>query len=335
MAERGLFDKSAWLTLLDVCAVAGDMDRTLQVFEEMKAEDCCDEVAYNRVVKAYCNADKVALAEQVVSRMEQDGFPPSSVTYNFLLAKHTGDAAYSRAWNVVKTMQKKGIEEDWFTVLTLVKAMKTCRDETYTRHVLEMLDTTTVDLLRDDIYFNTFLDAVMRTKDACRLERLVEQTLQRKFVPSLATMNMMIKAFSSLKRIDEATALWKEMTEVRAVEPNMISLGCIADALVVNDRLDDALRRMEAAGFQADYSIYNVLIEAAAMRQRFEIADSAFEQMLESGIPPSSYTLMILIKRHGREGNVERAGNLLRTLPEKYGFKVGTNVYSCYITVCT
>ena len=36
---------------------------------------------------------------------------------------------------------------------------------------------------------------------------------------SLATMNMMIKAFSSLKRIDEATALWKEMTEVRAVEP--------------------------------------------------------------------------------------------------------------------
>jgi len=441
MAERGLLDKNAWLTLLDVCAVSGDMERTLAIFEEMKAEDCCDEVAYNRVVKAYCNADKVALAEQVVSRMEQDGFPPSSVTYNFLLAKYTGDAAYSRAWNVVKTMQKKGIEEDWFTVLTLVKATKTCRDETYVRHVLELLDTTTVDLLRDDIYFNTVLDAVMKTKDMRRLERLVEQTLQRKFVPSLATMNMMIKAFSSLKRIDEATALWKEMTEVRAVEPNMISLGCIADALVVNDRLDDALRiveewkdrvppntiiystlikghairrdakgalalldkmsaeghapnlvtintvldaccrgsqlqqcvrvfeslpslgleadritystmikgfardgdldgaqgflrRMEAAGFQADYSIFNVLIEAAAMRQRFEIADSAFEQMLASNIPPSSYTLMILIKRHGREGNVERAGALLRTLPEKYGFKVGTNVFSCYITVC-
>ena len=33
---------------------------------------------------------------------------------------------------------------------------------------------------------------------------------------------------------------------------------------------------MEDAGFQADYSIYNVLIEAAAMRQRFEIADSAY-----------------------------------------------------------
>merc|ERR1719359_915305 len=130
MLGKGLMDKNAWLTLLDVCAVAGNMESTLKVFREMKEEDCCDEVAYNRVVKAYCNADKVALAEQLLPRMEQDGFPPSSVTYNFLLAKHVADASYQRAWNVVKTMQKKGIEEDWFTVLTLVKAMKTCKDDT-------------------------------------------------------------------------------------------------------------------------------------------------------------------------------------------------------------
>ena len=49
MAERGLLDKNAWLTLLDVCAVSGDMERTLAIFEEMKAEDCCDEVAEGRL----------------------------------------------------------------------------------------------------------------------------------------------------------------------------------------------------------------------------------------------------------------------------------------------
>jgi pentatricopeptide repeat protein len=373
--------------------------------------------------------------------MEEDGFAPTSVTYNFLLTKHQADSEYRKAWTVIRTMQAKGLEEDWFTVLTLVKAVKTCKDETFVRNVLELLDTTKVDLLRDDIYYNTVLDAVMRTKDTRRLSALVDRTSKTKFIPSLATMNMMIKAYSSLKRIDEATALWREMTEVRAVEPNMISLGCITDALVVNDRLDEAvalveewkgrvplntiiystlikgyairkdargalkvldrmsaeghapnlvtintvidaccragaldecvkvfnslpslgmdadritystvikgfardgdldgaaafLRRMEAAGFRSDYTIFNVLIEAAAMRTRFDIADNCFEQMLREGIAPSSYTLMILIKRHGREGNVAKAAELLETLPARFGFKVSPNVYSAYITVC-
>jgi len=441
MMEKGLMDKGAWQTLLDVCAVAGDMDCTLRIFNEMKAEGFADELAYNRLVKGYCNADQLPLAEKIIRTMEEDGFTPSSVTYNFLLTKHQGDGDFRKAWGVIRTMQAKGLEEDWFTVLTLVKAMKTCKDEVFVRNVLELLDTTKVDLLRDDIYYNTVLDAVMRTKDMRRLSVLVDRTLKTKFIPSLATMNMMIKAYSSLKRIDEATALWREMTEVRAVEPNMISLGCITDALVVNDRLDEAvtlvdewkgrvplntiiystlikgyairkdakgalrvldrmsaeghapnlvtintvidaccragaldecvkvfnslpslgmdadritystvikgfardgdldgaatfLRRMEAAGFRSDYTIFNVLIEAAAMRTRFDVADSCFEQMLKEGIAPSSYTLMILIKRHGREGNVAKAGELLETLPARYGFKVSANVYSAYITVC-
>merc|ERR1719301_395554 len=91
---------------------------------------------------------------------------------------------------------------------------------------------------------------------------------------------------------------------------------------------------MEAAGFRSDYTIFNVLIEAAAMRTRFDVADHAFEQMLKEGIAPSSYTLMILIKRHGREGNVAKAGELLQKLPAQYGFKVTANVYSAYIGVC-
>jgi pentatricopeptide repeat protein len=441
MLGKGLMDKNAWLTLLDVCAVAGNMESTLKIFGEMKDEDCCDEVAYNRLVKGYCNADQLVKAEQIIARMDEDGFAPTSVTYNFLISKHQADGQYSKAWQIIDRMHQKGLEEDWFTVLTLVKAMKFCKDETFVRNVLELLDSTHVDLMRDDIYFNTVLDAVMRTKDQRRLEKLIDRTVKTKFVPSLATMNMMIKAFSSLKRVDEAQALWKEMTEVRALEPNMISLGCIADALVVNDRLDEAvklveawkgkvplntiiystlikgfairkdaqgaldildkmsveghapnlvtintvidaccragqleecvkvfnrvpelgmepdritystmikgfardgdldgaqtfLRRMEAAGFRSDYSIFNVLIEAAAIRSRFDVADMAFNQMLAEGLTPSSYTLMILIKRHGREGNVQKAGELLHTLPEKYGFKVSANIYSTYITVC-
>ena len=53
-------------------------------------------------------------------------------------------------------------------------------------------------------------------------------------------MNTIMKAFSSLKRIDEAMELWRVMTEVRELEPNEISIGCVTDALVSNDRVDEA-----------------------------------------------------------------------------------------------
>ena len=63
----------------------------------------------------------------------------------------------------------------------------------------------------------------------------------------------------SLRRIDDVKSLWHEMPVVREMEPSEISIGCVVDALVSTDALDDAVRRrvqrdsagvVEAAGDQ-------------------------------------------------------------------------------------
>ena len=53
MKERNLLDSNAWLTVLDVCSVSGDIDSMLKIFEEMKEGGFLDELAYNRVIKGY------------------------------------------------------------------------------------------------------------------------------------------------------------------------------------------------------------------------------------------------------------------------------------------
>merc|ERR1719463_832547 len=150
-----------------------------------------------------------------------------------------------------------------------------------------------------------------------RLSALVDRTSKTKFIPSLATMNMMIKAYSSLKRIDEATALWREMTEVRAVEPNMISLGCITDALVVNDRLEEAKALVEEWRGRVPLNtiIYSTLIKGYAIRKDAKGALKVLDRMSAEGHAPNLVTINTVIDACCRAGALDECVKVFNSLP--------------------
>jgi pentatricopeptide repeat protein len=51
-------------------------------------------------------------------------------------------------------------------------------------------------------------------------------------------------------------------------------------------------------------------------------------------INPNSYTLSILIKRFGRQGDLTKAFELVYELPRKYGFRANAHVWTCLISAC-
>jgi pentatricopeptide repeat protein len=51
-------------------------------------------------------------------------------------------------------------------------------------------------------------------------------------------------------------------------------------------------------------------------------------------IQPNSYTLSILIKRFGRQGDLSKAFQLVDQLPRRFGFRANAHVWTCLISAC-
>lgn len=442
LRDRGLEDKAAVNSVLDVCVCAGQLDDALALFEEQaKLGSNVDVISYNTLIKGYCNQRETAKAKKLFRKMEELGLEANDVTYNSILNAHVRERNYEDAWEWY-VMMKKHIPEDTYTMSTLAKSLKTCQDQKFIGRVLGALDQTEVDITSDDVLLNVTLDAFVRMKDMKRLHGVVQKVKNMTMVPPVTTVNTLMKAFSTLKRIDEVMELWRMMTEVRNLEPDSISIGCVTDALVSNERVDEAaefiktqkkkykmntihystlikgfainrnsagawqaymdmkeggiapnlvtmntlmdafaragkmrecaevledikqnmdfkpdritystivkgfcmqgqidqaiavMESIQRSGFPADVIIFNTILDACCSRDRFAMCDHLYEQMLSEGITPTNFTLTVLVKRFGREGNVAKAFEVMETLPAQYGFKANLQAYTCLISAC-
>merc|ERR1719316_1259561 len=443
LRAKGLGDKAAFNSVLDVCVCSGQMAEALALFNEQQKELMeCDVIAYNTLIKGYCNQRQVGKATEMFYRLQKDGFDANDVSYNSILNAHIRDRDFDAAWAWFEKMKADGFEEDSYTVSTFVKAVKNCNNDTYVNRVLGMLDNTKVDITSDEVLLNVVLDAFVRLKDMKRLTSVVKKVKTMAMVPPVATINTLMKAFNSLKQIDEVMELWRVMTEVREFEPNDISIGCVTDALVSNERveeaaeflnsvkrkyplntviystlikgfaitrnaaaaweafmnmkaesivpnlvtmntlidaharagkmdkcaeilgsmkeefgiepdritystivkgfcmmghIDQAVAVMESArrtGFAADVIIYNTILDGCSTRDHFEMCDRLYNQMIEDGVKPTNFTLTVMFKRFGREGELDKAFEAAENVPYQFGFRPNQQAYTCLISAC-
>merc|ERR1719399_1293319 len=407
LREQGLEDQTAGNSVLDVCVIAQDLDRAQSLFEELSAQYGYDAIACNTLLKGYCTAARIEDALKLLRSVKEAGHTPSDVAYNCLLNAHVRGRDFGAAWSWYEEMRRDGVPEDVYTVSTLMKGLKSCHDQTFQRNVLKMLDSTAVDVTSDEIVLTVVLDALVRLKDYKRLHTFVKKVKGMKSFPPVATINTIMKAMGSLKRIDEVIELWHELTEIRALEPNEISLGCVVDACVSNGRPDKALalfdemraegvqanlvtlntvidacarggrlaaaakvlelasdmglepdritystlvkgfciageidqglavmKSAERRGLPADVFMYNTVMDHCTNMGRLDQVDKLYKEMLERSCSPTNFTLGVLVKRYGRDNQLDKAFDLVDTLPPKYGFKPNTQEMTCLISAC-
>merc|ERR1719198_2355081 len=70
------------------------------------------------------------------------------------------------------------------------------------------------------------------------------------------------------------------------------------------------------------------------MRDHFEMCDRLYTQMIEDGVKPTNFTLTVMIKRFGREGELDKAFEVAESVPARFGFKANQQAYTCLISAC-
>merc|ERR1719262_866607 len=65
-----------------------------------------------------------------------------------------------------------------------------------------------------------------------------------------------------------------------------------------------------------------------------DLADLLLQDMEHRQVPPSNFTLGIIVKMWGRRRQLEKAMQAVETLPKKHGFVANAQVRTCLMCTC-
>lgn len=364
-------DIAAYNCTLDACINANEVQRGRELVNEMQRLGKSDIITYNTLLKGYCNSGDIQGAKDLCLEMEKNGHPPNDVSYNCMINAAVSKGLFREAWTTIETMQSKGIAVDHYTISIMMKALKRAKDPRDVARALALLDNAGLDVCSDEVLLNTVLETCIRHREFRRLSDIVDAVSKSQVQPSAHTYGSLIKACSTLKRLDGCWTFWNSMAEQRALQPNDIVLGCMLDALVTNGHIDDAVslfgkwknkvepntvmystlikgfantrqaaraldlwREMKALKLTMNTVAYNALIDSQARVGAIEGVSTLVASMEEDGCRPDAITYSTIVKGYCMKGDLDKALEVFRTM-QNNNMAVDCIIYNTVLDGCT
>lgn len=309
-------DAAAYNSVMDVCVSAGQMARARELMQELKNIGHVDVVTYNTLLKGLCNTGDVASAKELLTEMVRDGFSPNDESYNCMLNTAASSGNFREAWETIDLMEKNGVKVDNYTISIMMKGLKRASNPRDVARVLSLLDRSGIAVCSDEILANTVLETCIRHKELRRLESILAEHKASGLKPSVHTYGSLIKACSTLHRLDECRRYWREMHEVRGIEPNDIVLGCMLDALVCNQAIDEAVKLLNdwKAKVKPNSVMYSTVIKGFANSGQAQRAMAAWREMRETRIRMNTVVYNSVIDAQARVGAMDNVSELVATM---------------------
>jgi len=288
-------------TVVDACSRLRDITRLRAALSRFQQSDLLPNLhAYGSLIKAYGRCGDVENAWLLWNSMEERHLEPSNYVYGCMLDTLVANGHLASAISLLQSMLGTKIPNTVHYSIVI----KGCADQRSVGKAFELYEDMKMRGVKSNaVTYNSLINACTSVGDmGLAFEILTEMTRQSGCVPDLITYSTMIKGFCAN--------------------------GDIIKAFEVFNLLDasDSLR--------CDTVVYNTLLEGTAKRLNVEMTETIFNKMLFDGVSPSAFTLSIMIKLHGRVGNLQRALDLASTLPKLYRFSFDSYVYTSLIAAC-
>mmetsp|Transcript_123607 Transcript_123607/g.227777 ORF Transcript_123607/g.227777 Transcript_123607/m.227777 type:complete len:1019 (+) Transcript_123607:145-3201(+) len=325
-------DLAVYNCVLDVCVSAGDMSRARELIAEMRTISKLDMIAYNTFLKGFCGVGDIHGAKELLLEMESAGMPPNDVSYNCMINAAVSKGLWQEAWSTVDMMERSGVKVDHYTVSILMKALKKSKDSRNVGRALALLDHSGLDPCSDEVMLQTLLETCIRHREHFRLQSITKSFEKSSLQPSVFTYGSLIKACSILKRVDKCWELWSKMADERAMEPNDIVLGCMLDALVCNQRIEEAVALFKTwqPTIPPNTIMYSTLIKGFANSRQPSKAMDMWREMQELRLPMNTVVYNSLIDSQARVGLMDEVGLLVQHM-EPHGCTPDSITYSTIV----
>jgi len=189
----------------------------------------------------------------------------------------------------------------------------------------------------DDVTFGTLLDVCIVDNDLGAASEVVDLLMGEGRKMDTVMCTLFIKGLIRANCLTKAMELYDRMKDGDGSHPDVVTYSVLIKAFVDVHNLDRALellKDMQGAGLKADDIILTHLLEGCRHTGNHELGKKLFKEMLIGGIQPSEFTLITMVKLHGRCGAHEEAYDLVATWEEKFGLKASVIHYTCLMSGC-
>lgn len=188
------------------------------------------------------------------------------------------------------------------------------------------------------VVYSTLIHGWAKQNDAKRAMSIFKQMQQENVACNAVTYNCMIHACVRSGDLQGSLELLGAMKRNPSLRPDKFTYSTIIKGYCGQGDIQNALvmfQEMLGENLAPDLVIYNTLLDGCVKTRQNYVCDDLLSDMLRKWrINPNSYTLSILIKRFGRQGDLMKAFELVEELPRKYGFRANAHVWTCLISAC-
>jgi len=305
--------------LLDACVQCGDTAAAHEHFKQMKELAFVDVVSYNTMLKSYLHVGKVDEASQLLEEMVTQGLAANKVTYNELLNAKVQSKDRRGMWKLIEQMQAAGMTPSSVTCSILLKSLTRnshSADVTRTMDLIEQMDEP-----MDEVLFSSVIEACIRIGQLDLLSKKMRKYASQGGLVALTapTYGSMIKAYGQARDVERIWELWMEMRG-REVKPTAITLGCMIDALVMNNCVEDAwdlvnkVYKDEEQRVSVNTVIYSTILKGFAISKQPEKLMQVYTEMREREVPCNTISYNTMLDACAKCGAMHRVPDLLEDM---------------------
>merc|ERR550532_486218 len=168
---------------------------------------------------------------------------------------------------------------------------------------------------------------------------MYDEMKARKIECNTITYNTILNHFAQCRAMRRVPQILEDMrASIPPVDPDIVTFSTLIKGFCSSGNLDRALgllAEMQADGkFLPDEMMYNSLLSGCAREQRISDALQIVNEMRNTGVAPSNYTLSMLVKLLGRCKRLGQVFSIVDELRTEFGIRVNIQVYTCMIQAC-
>merc|ERR1719359_712311 len=270
-----------------------------------------DEVLLSSVVEACVRIGKPDVLEAQLKQL-QDSAPVAingSHTYGSLIKAYGHSKDIDGVWRCWKEMRNRHIKPTSITLGCMVEAVVGNGDTEGAYDLIhQMQDDDQCRSALNSVIYCSVLKGFTREKKMDRVWAVYEEMNKRGIELSIIMYNTLIDACARSGRMDHLPSILEDMKSHR-MKPNVITYSTMLKGHCQNGDIQTGFSILEEmkkdTHLKPDEIMYNSLLDGCAQNNLVDEGLRLLEEMQAEGVPPSNFTLSILVKLMNRSRRLD------------------------------
>ncbi|CAK9012132.1 unnamed protein product [Durusdinium trenchii] len=319
---------------------SSEINRAMQLVETIQHQ--VDEGLLCTVLEAGVRVGKVQLVQKKLKCFHgEDAECPVKITgahsFGSLIKAYGFVKDVAGAWNCWREMSMQHLKPTNITLGCMVEAVASNGDVDGAHELIQrLLEDKETKTQVNAVIYGSILKGFSRKKRMDRVWDAFNEMKIHGITPTLMTFNAIMDGCVRNEEMSKVTELVQEMRQY-GLEPNLITHSTMIKGFCASGDMQSAFaifEQLQKGPESPDEVVYNTLLDGCLKAGMADEGEQLLEAMMAQGLPPSIYTLSVVVKLLANAKRLDKAFRLAETASARFRFRLGAQLQTALLQAC-